>query len=220
MNHGALAMHEISTYLPGILLAYSAFLLAIASPGPNILAVMGTSMAVGRPSGIALAFGVATGSFTWAVLTVIGLSAIISTYATAFIVIKVLGGLYLLWLAYKAFKSAASRHDVEAKELAGGRRTPAGYAVRGYIIQMTNPKAALAWIAIISLGLKDGAPHWVGASIVVGTFILSIFIHVMYAIAFSTPFMVRIYGRARRIIQATLGTFFALAGLKLLTSRT
>ena len=48
-------MSELSLYLPGILLAYSAFLLAIASPGPNILAVIGTSMAVGRPSGVVLA---------------------------------------------------------------------------------------------------------------------------------------------------------------------
>lgn len=84
-------MQEISIYLPGILLAYSAFLLAIASPGPNMLAVMGTSMSVGRSSGIALALGVATGSFTWAVLTVIGLSAIIGSYASALIVIKILG---------------------------------------------------------------------------------------------------------------------------------
>ncbi len=213
-------MHDVSIYMPGILLAYSAFLLAIASPGPNILAVMGTSMAVGRPSGVALALGVATGSFTWAVLTIIGLSAIISSYAAALFVIKVLGGLYLLWLAFKAFRFAASRQDIEAKELAGGRRTPIGYMTRGYIIQMTNPKAALAWIAIISLGLRDGAPFWVGAAIVLGTFFLSIVIHVMYAVAFSTPFMVRIYGRARRIIQATLGAFFTLAGIKLLAGRT
>ena len=213
-------MHDVSAYLPGILLAYSAFLLAIASPGPNILAVIGTSMAAGRPSGIALALGVAAGSFTWALLTMVGLSAVLNSYAAALFLIKILGGLYLLWLAYKAFKSASSKHDIEAKELAGGRRTPVGYALRGYIIQMTNPKAALAWIAIISLGLQNGAPYWVGASIVIGTFALSILIHVMYAVAFSTPFMVRLYGRARRIIQATLGTFFALAGIKLLTTRT
>jgi len=95
-----------------------------------------------------------------------------------------------------------------------------GYMVRGYIIQMTNPKAALAWIAIISLGLQDGAPVWVGVAIVVGTFILSIIVHLMYAIAFSTPFMVHLYGRARRIIQGMLGAFFVIAGIKLLTSRT
>lgn len=212
-------MQDIPLYLPGILLAYSAFLLAIASPGPNILAVIGTSMGVNRASGLSLAMGVATGSFTWALLTVFGLSAILATYASALLAIKVFGGLYLLWLAYKSFKSAASSHDIEAKQLEGGRRTPFGYFKRGYIIQMTNPKAALAWVAIISLGLQDGAPLWVGAAIVLGTFIMSIAIHAMYAVAFSTPAMVRLYGKSRRAIQGVLGTFFALAGLRLLTSR-
>lgn len=213
-------MSDLALYLPGILLSYSAFLLAIASPGPNILAVIGTSMGVNRRSGMALAMGVATGSFTWALLTVFGLSALLASYASALIVIKVFGGLYLLWLAYKAFKSAVSRHDIEAVELPGGPRTPWGYARRGYVIQMTNPKAALAWIAIISLGLSEAAPMWVGAVIVVGTFALSIAIHLLYAVAFSTPVMVRIYGRARRVIQGVLGTFFALAGIRLLTDRT
>lgn len=212
-------MSDLSLYLPGILMAYAAFLLAIASPGPNILAVIGTSMSIDRKSGIALALGVATGSFSWAILTVIGLSAVLTKYAIALTAIKIFGGLYLLWLAYKSFKSAASAHDIEAKELDGGKRSPFGYAKRGLIIQMTNPKAALAWIAIISLGLTENAPIWVGATIVIGTFILSVIIHTIYAVAFSTPVMVRLYGKARRGIQVTLGAFFAFAGIKLLTSR-
>ncbi len=212
-------MTEFYTYLPGIILSYTVFLLAMASPGPNILAVIGTSMSVGRSSGIALACGVASGSFTWAVLTVIGLAALLTTFAAALTVIKICGGAYLLWLAYKSFKSAAAKHDLEAKQLAGGKRSHFGYAQRGYIIQMTNPKAALAWIAIISLGLQQGAPLWVGAAIVIGTFIMSLGLHILYAVAFSTNTMVRIYGRARRAIQTTLGAFFAFAGIKLLTDR-
>jgi amino acid exporter len=212
-------MHDFGLYLPGILLSYAAFLLAIASPGPNILAVIGTSMSIGRSSGMALAFGVSAGSFTWGFLTAFGLTAIVANYAWALFAVKILGGLYLLWLAYKSFKSAASSHEIDAKELAGGLRTPVGYFRRGYVIQMTNPKAALAWIAIISLGLKDGAPLWVSAAIVLGTFILSVIIHTLYAVAFSTPAMVRIYGRARRTIQGALGAFFAFAGLRMLISR-
>lgn len=212
-------MTDLFLYLPGILMAYTAFLFAIASPGPNILAVIGTSMSMGRASGIALSLGVASGSFTWAVLTVVGLSAILSKYSAALIAIKLLGGFYLLWLAYKSFKSAAAKHDIEAKELAGGKRTTLGYVRRGYIIQMTNPKAALAWIAIISLGLQQGAPLWVGGVIVVGTFLLSVIIHTLYAVAFSTSAMVRIYGQARRYIQASLGVFFAFAGINLLADR-
>lgn len=217
---GATMMNEISIYLPGILLAYSIFAVGIFSPGPNILTVIGTSMSVGRTSGIALALGVAVGSLTWAVLTVIGLSALLSAYASALLLIKIFGGCYLLWLAYKAFRSAASSHDIEAMEMAGGERTPVGYMLRGYIVQMTNPKAALSWIAIISLGLQQGAPFWVGAVIVGGTFILSVVTHVIYAVAFSTPAMVRIYAKARRRIQVVLGVFFTVAGIKLLSSRT
>lgn len=212
-------MDDITLYLPGILLAYAAFLLAILSPGPNVLAVMGTSMSRGRASGMALAMGVATGSLTWAILTVIGLSALISGYAAALLVIKILGGLYLLWLAYKSLRSAFSAQDVNAQELAGGKRSLRGYAIRGYIVQMTNPKAALSWIAIVSLGLQDGAPLWVSAAIVSGTFALSFIMHMLYALAFSTGLMVRIYARARRVIQAVLGGFFAFVGMTLLTDR-
>jgi amino acid exporter len=212
-------MSDFAVYIPGILLSYTAFLLAIASPGPNVLAVIGTSMSVGRSSGMALAFGVSVGSFTWGILTALGLSAIVASYAWALFAIKILGGVYLLWLAYKAFKLAASRNEIDAKELAGGHRTLIGYCRRGYVIQMTNPKAALAWVAIISLGLKDGAPIWVSTAIVLGTFLLSIIIHTIYAVAFSTPIMVRLYGKGRRTIQSVLGVFFAIAGLRLLINR-
>ena len=81
-------MEQFALYLPGVLLAYTAFLLSIMSPGPNILAIMGTSMTLGRAEGVALALGVASGSFTWAVLTAVGLSALLASYALALTAIK------------------------------------------------------------------------------------------------------------------------------------
>jgi amino acid exporter len=212
-------MDRIAPYLPGIALAYSAFLLSILSPGPNVLSILGTSMSVGRKSGLALALGIGTGSICWAVLTVAGLSALLASYASAITAIKIAGGLYLLWLAFKAFRSAASAHDIEAVALAGATRGLAGYYLRGLAIQMTNPKAVLAWIAIISLGLKDDAPLWVGLAIVTGTGFFAVVIHCLYALAFSTAAVVRVYGKARRSIQATLGVVFCFAGIKLLTSK-
>jgi len=212
-------MHDIWQYLPGIVLAYSAFLLAIASPGPNILAVIGTSMSIGRGSGVALALGVALGSFCWALLTAFGLTALLASYSPALTAIKIAGGAYLLWLSYKSFKAAASAHDIEPTLLKGATFGYRAFFMRGLAVQTTNPKAALAWIAIISLGLEEHAPWWVGCSIVIGTTILSIVIHCVYAIAFSTSTMVRLYSKARRWIQSALGAFFAFAGFKLLTSR-
>jgi threonine/homoserine/homoserine lactone efflux protein len=151
-RHERWVMDEISMYLPGIALAYSAFLLGIASPGPNVLAVIGTSMGDGRRSGTALALGIAAGSFCWALLTASGLSALLSSYASALTMIKITGGLYLLWLAYKALQSATAAQDIVPTSLAVSGRGALRYVIRGFTIQMTNPKAALAWIAIISLG--------------------------------------------------------------------
>ncbi|MEN3378944.1 MAG: hypothetical protein V7604_4299, partial [Hyphomicrobiales bacterium] len=48
---------------------------------------------------------------------------------------------------------------------------------------------------------------------------LSIVIHYLYAVAFSTSTMVRVYSKGRRWIQGALGAFFAFAGIRLLTSR-
>lgn len=86
-------------------------------------------------------------------------------------------------------------------------------------IQMTTQTRALSWIAIMSLGLPHDAPLWVVAAIVVGTSALSLEIHYLYAVAFSIPMMLRIYGRARRGIPPTLAAFFGCAGVELLTSR-
>ena len=207
-------------FLPGIGLALAAFLLSIMSPGPNILAILGTSMSVGRKPGVAVALGVATGSFCWAAVTAAGLSVLLAAYAVAITAIKIAGGAYLLWLAYKSFRAAATRQDMQTRTLNSCSDRLARYYLRGLTIQMTNPKAVLAWIAIISLGLQPGAPFWVAATIVLGAGVLSAIIHCVYAMAFSSAPMLRAYGRTRRWIQAALGAFFGFAGMKLLLSRT
>ncbi|WP_210184552.1 LysE family translocator [Rhizobium sp. YK2] len=200
-------------------MAFGAFALGMFSPGPNILSVVGTSMSVSRKAGIVLALGISSGSFLWASMTAIGLTALIAAYASVLTVIKFVGGLYLLWLAFKAFRSAAStKPTVDPAGLAAGSlRT---YFLRGLIVQMTNPKAALTWIAIMSLGLAHSASASTALVIVVGTTVLSVVGHIAYAVAFSTRRVVTAYDRARRWIDAGLGVFFTFAGITLLTSRT
>ncbi|MGM4986269.1 LysE family translocator [Rhizobium sp. 11_C7_N12_5] len=172
-------------HLPEIGLAFGAFALGMFSPGPNILSVVGTSMAVSRKAGIALALGISAGSFLWACMTAVGLTALIAAYASVLTAIKIVGGVYLLWLAFKAFRSVASTKpimDPAALEARSLRR----YFLRGLTVQMTNPKAALTWIAIMSLGLAHSAPSSTALVIVVGTTILSVVGHIAYAVAFST----------------------------------
>ncbi len=201
--------------LANLLLALGIFAVGFVSIGPNILAIMGTSMARGRRHGMALAVGIGIGSGLWAVLTVAGLTALVAAYAGAVTVLKLLGAAYLLWLAYKAFRSAATPDGSAATAVASGDNL----FWRGLLIQMTNPKAALHWVAIVSIGLGANAPLWVGLALIASTTILSVVGHLAYAVTFSTEPVIAFYRRARRWIDGALGVFFSLAALKLITFR-
>jgi len=196
----------------------SAVLLALMSPGPNILAVIGTSMSIGRAHGAALAIGVAFGSFLWALIAVLGLTALLTAYAGVLTLVKVIGGCYLLWLSYKSLKSAFSpKHIATIKSSSDqSKRT---FFLRGLTVQMTNPKAALAMTAIVTIGIQGEAPNWVGAVLVFGISLLSLIGHLLYAFAFSTQPVVDIYIKTRRWVETALGAFFCFAGIKLLTDR-
>ncbi|MEM8974836.1 MAG: LysE family transporter [Pseudomonadota bacterium] len=202
-------------HLTGLALALGIFAVGFVSIGPNILAIIGTSMERGRRQGVALALGVGTGSGIWATLTVVGLTALVTAYAWTITVLKILGAAYLLWLAYKAFRSAATPQLKSAATAAQGD----GLYWRGVLIQMTNPKAALHWIAIVGIGLGADAPAWIGVLLVVTTTALSISGHLAYALLFSTETVVDFYQRARRWINGLLGVFFAFAAFKIATFR-
>lgn len=204
-------------YFAGILIALGVFSMGMFSPGPNIMSIIGTSMAVGRSSGKALALGIASGSFIWGALTLFGLTALLTAYAGLLVFIKIAGACYLLFLAYKAFSSAWKGKVLQAT----GIRVKGGfwrYYRRGLLIQMTNPKAAFTWLAILSLALDQTTPLWVGGVVVAGTGVISILGHQAYAIAFSTTPMVNGYRKAQRWIDGALGSFFTFASYKIATT--
>jgi len=211
-------MSQLYEYLPGILLVYTAFGLGLLTPGPNILAVIGTSMAVSRRSGVALAAGVASGTFLWAMLTVLGLAALFATISSAMFFLKLFGGVYLLWLAYRGFRAAASSNEIAIPPPSIVGQSTRAFILQGVLIQMSNPKAALAWLAVLPLCIDADAPMWVWAVVVLGTTTMSTLGHLAYAIVFSTGPAVAAFQRRRRIVQTFLGAFFGVAGFKLLLS--
>jgi threonine/homoserine/homoserine lactone efflux protein len=145
-------------YLPYLGVAWMAYFVAVISPGPAVVALINTSMTKGRNAGMAFATGVMTGSLCWATLSTVGLAAVLSAYADLLVGIKIAGGLYLLYLAWKAFKSAASRDEA----LHGGSdlrsESLRRIYLKGLALHLTNPKAVFIWISLVSLGLPAGAP--------------------------------------------------------------
>lgn len=212
-------MADLHIYLPGILLAYSVLLVGIVSPGPAVLAIIGTSMERGRMPGVQLATGVVCGSAFWGVMAAAGMAAIMTTYATLLTIIKIAGGIYLLWLAWKSLRTALAKpsHVGQAPEARQGEGRK--MFLTGLFIHLTNPKAILAWIATIALGVTADTPIWVSYVIVSGGILISLIGNLSYALVFSTGPMARMYLRAKRPIAWVFAGFFGFAGLRLLMSR-
>ncbi|MDB2407107.1 LysE family translocator [Jannaschia sp.] len=208
-------MSDIAPFLPGLFAALGVFAMGFLVIGPNIAAIMATSMAHGRRRGLAMACGVALGSIIWATLTVMGLASIITAYAGAVLVLKLFGAAFLLWLAVKALRSAASAHHPAKAPPARGNAFLAGLA-----IQMTNPKAALSWIAVASIAMNGNAPWQIAILLVALAGPISLLGHAAYATLFSTRAVVAGYARARRWIEGALGAFFTFAAWRLATERT
>ena len=121
-----------------------AMLLAI-SPGPDNIFVLTQAALYGRAAGAATALGMTTGLFAHITAVALGVAVIFKTSETAFTALKLIGAVYLLYLARGAFRATALH--------TGGQGRPfVGYAAlfrRGIIMNVTNPKVTLFFLALL-----------------------------------------------------------------------
>ena len=208
-------MSDLLAHLPDLLLAYGAYLIATISPGPANIAILSTAMRDGRRAGLQLACGVILGSLIWGILAALGLSAVLLAYGGLAEVVRIAGGAYLLWLAYRSFRSAL-RRAAPIGARSGAPKAGIAYACLGLAIHLTNPKSIFAWLAIIAIGITPDAPPWIAFAVVGGCWFAGVGIFSGYALVFSTRRMVAIYGSFRRWIDGATALVFGLAGLRLL----
>src|SRR4051812_11710189 len=134
------------TFLPdaGVLLAYSlACFVLVITPGPDMSLFLAKTLSGGRRAGIAALLGVQLGCCVHTILAALGLSALLAASGTAFFVLKVVGGLYLLWLALDAVRHGSAlnvAHEGRA-EVPFWRTFLVGLGVN-----LTNPKVVLFFV--------------------------------------------------------------------------
>jgi len=190
----------------GLLTSLATFFVAAAAPGPATLAVSGTAMARGFSRGVAMSFGLTLGLAAWGLLAGLGFGALVAESAAVLTLLKIVGGLYLLYLAWGTAKSAM-RAETPVAGTGGSFR-------QGLMLNLANPKGVLAWVAALSLGGPEtAAAPW---AVVIGCAILGLAIYLAYALLFSRAPVMAFYRRQRRKIEAGFAALFAAAGLRLI----
>jgi len=122
-----------------------AVLLALA-PGPDNLFVLMQAALWGKAAGMVVVLGLCTGLIGHTVAVAVGLAAIFATSETAFMVLKLAGAAYLLYLAWGAFRAPA----MAAADTGKAPHLPHGTLYRrGIIMNLTNPKVSLFFLAFL-----------------------------------------------------------------------
>jgi threonine/homoserine/homoserine lactone efflux protein len=135
--------------------AVATFIIAI-TPGPDMTLFVGRALSEGRTAGFACMFGAMTGVIIHTALVALGLSALIVASPQAFLVLKIFGAGYLMWLAYQAIRNG-SAFSPERK--AGTGRTLFQNWATGLGINLMNPKVILFFMTFLPQFVSASDPN-------------------------------------------------------------
>ena len=128
-------------------LAYvAATAILVVIPGPTILTVISYSMAHGKRARLPLVVAVTLGDSTALVLSLLGLGTLLAASAFWFTVVKVAGGLYLLFLGIKMFRAGVSPTEVLKPAVPGSMWRLFGNT---WLVTALNPKGIVFFVAFL-----------------------------------------------------------------------
>lgn len=198
-----------------------AFILASAllsiAPGPDNIFVLMQSALYGKKAGVLVTLGLCTGLIVHTSAVAFGVAAIFQTSVVAFMVLKLVGAMYLLYLAWQAFQSSVHRLDASVPAL----RSNAALYRRGIIMNITNPKVTIFFLAFLPQFTSPDHGTLAPQIFLLG----GLFILVSLIIFSSIAFMAGALGNwlntsheAQFYLNRIAGTVFILLALKLMTA--
>jgi threonine/homoserine/homoserine lactone efflux protein len=158
------------TFVPdaSVLFAFTlAGFVLFVTPGPDMSLWLAKTITGGRPAGIAAATGTQLGCIVHSLLAAFGLSALIAASPTMFLALKIVGALYLLWLAVDAVRNGSSLNvAVGAPQ---GARVWRNLAL-GFTVNLTNPKVVLFFLTFLPQFVDAHDPHAAGKLLFLGIY--------------------------------------------------
>src|SRR5436190_20084699 len=189
-------------------------------PGPDTFYILARTLAQGRRAGILSVLGISAGCLIHTIAAALGLSAILVTSATAFMVVKLCGACYLVYLGLQMlFHSSGNEGSAEPGLKAASGRTICAQAV---LTNVLNPKVAVFFLAFLPQFVSNATHRaflpflFLGLVFIVnGTLYCTLL--VLFASALSRQF--KASQRATILLKRATGALFVGLGFKLAAER-
>jgi threonine/homoserine/homoserine lactone efflux protein len=193
-------------------------LLSLA-PGPDNLFVLLQSALYGPRAGLLITLGLCTGLLVHTTLVALGVAAIFLVSATAFLLLKLLGAIYLLYLAAAAWRAAAATVGTAPPPPLSSRQL----YLRGIVMNLSNPKVAIFFLAFLPQFARPEAGSMTSQLIVLGGIFIVIALLAFTLVALLAGHLaswLRASERARLLMnRVAAAVFLALAARLMLSSR-
>ncbi|MDR0218310.1 MAG: LysE family translocator [Enterobacteriaceae bacterium] len=192
-------------------------LLGAMNPGESFLLVARTTVATSRLNGIATALSMGTGSLIYSLAAIFGLQKLIKTMPDLYLFIKILGGLYLIYLAYK-FAIKKKKVIISGDSSIAEQQSFLQSYFQGLLIQLSNPNTALIFVSVFSVILSHTLPlemYFILPSI---SFSIDTLWYIFVAVVLSYPKPRNTYLHYKVWLDSLAGIFMLFLGLKTLYS--
>ncbi len=190
----------------------------IIVPGIDAMFVLSRSVSNGRASGIASSAGIATGAFIHTILSTVGLSLLLSQSIVLFTALKIIGGLYLIYIG---IKSIVQKSDgIKIKQVLAGSLKKDYW--QGVITNVANPKNILFYLSFLPQFVStDSVENALPFLILGATFSLVVLIWYI-SVSFFTSFATKGIKDSKlfnTIMNKVSGVVFVGLGVKLMSSK-
>ena len=183
---------------------------AILSPGPGVIAVSQSAFALGRRRALPYGWGLAVGASVWCIFALLGLTVIFRALPWTYVALKILGGAYLVWIAFKMWHHASDPLPDPAESSRG-----MGF-FGGMMLNLSNPKPALFYSAV----LLSIFPVLLSAGDKLAIYATAISVELAFYTALASlmalPWLRRRYYAAKFWIDRAAGLAIGLLGLSLI----
>lgn len=191
--------------------------LGAMAPGQSFILVARTTMSSSLNDGLAAALGMGVGCAIFALLALFGLQSVLLAVPWLYTLLKVAGGLYLIWLAIKMFRGATTPLTVRAGE---AQKSHCLRSFRtGLITQLSNPNTALVFGGIFAALLTQHIASWMYVVLPLMSFAIDLAWYAFVALVLSSAAPRAVYLRFKAWFDRIGGTMMALLGVKLIVQR-
>lgn len=188
-------------------------LLAMISPGPDFLVVVKNSIRYSSRTGCYTAVGIALGLVIHMTYCILGLGLVISRSIVLFNLIKYLGAAYLICIGIMSFLSKDEPLHLDAQRETRGI-SPAGAIKMGFLVNLLNPKATLAFVSLFSAFITPTTPLSIPLAFAVFTVVSSVLWFSLVASMFTIQQVRTIFDKAKSRVDRTMGILLVSIGLK------